>query len=99
MNDRLRDERGRVARQWAIVANASMGLLFCAIAAYPAVKAAVTDCGYDLFGRDAYRRCTLAQAWIWLHTKDSVDYRITMTVFSVPGTLGLVGAALVRGRK
>ena len=99
MSSRLREERERVARRWAIVANAFLVLLACAIAAYSAVRAALTGCGYDLFGWDEHRRCTLAQAWAWLHTKDSADYRITMTVISVLGILGLIGAVLDRGKK
>ena len=99
MNHRLREERERVARRWAIVANASVAVLFCATTAYVAVWQALRSCGHDSFGwGDEYRWCTLAETWTWLHSEASTDYWIFLAVMSGLAALGLLVATFSRDR-
>ena len=100
MSNRLREERERVSRRWAIVANASVVLLVCAVAAYSAIRHALWDCGHDVFGwGDGYRRCTFAETRAWLQSEAGAGYWVTLAVIVGLTLLGLVGAAIHRKKK
>lgn len=81
--ERLRHERRqqqeRIARRYRIGALFVVALLaiFLAILALHRMSKA---CGVDLFGWDAYRRCSLPEVWIWLLSDAGVNWVLGATI-------------------